>query len=277
MFQKPSVALAPGRLLPLLVACFLGLAASAAEAIAPDATMALCRDAAIAAADRNGVPREVMLAITQVETRTRRGGRSGPWPWTVNVAGKGAWFDSRAAALLHAQQALADGQKSFDVGCFQLNYRWHGEHFASVDAMFEPGLSGDYAARFLKELYAESGDWILASGHYHSRTPVHATRYRDLVAKTIDRMGGASEHVRLAAAQPLDAAAAGGSRRVAATAAPVRVASIRAPLRVRADAPAERPAAHGVRVRTPRGAARMDGAGMVIRAPAPAPEVLALR
>lgn len=153
-------------------------------------TMAICRNAAIAAADRHGVPRKVLVAITLVETRTRREGISGPWPWTVNVAGKGAWFDSRAGALLHAQRALTRGQPSFDVGCFQLNYRWHGQHFASIDQMFEPGPSGDYAAQFLKSLHAETGDWIKAAGLYHSRTSRHAKRYRDLVAKAVKGMGG---------------------------------------------------------------------------------------
>ncbi len=152
--------------------------------------MALCRDAAIAAADRHGIPREIMLAITLVETRTKREGQSGPWPWTVNVAGKGAWLDSRAAALLHAQRALARGETSFDVGCFQLNFRWHGENFASIDEMFEPGPSSEYAAKFLKSLHAETNDWIKASGLYHSRTPKHATRYRNLVSRAVARMDG---------------------------------------------------------------------------------------
>ncbi|MEO1493677.1 MAG: lytic transglycosylase domain-containing protein [Pseudomonadota bacterium] len=159
-------------------------------------TMALCWDAAIAAADRNGVPRNIMLAITLVETRTKRDGETGPWPWTVNVAGKGAWLDSRAQALLHAQRALAQGQTSFDVGCFQLNYRWHGQHFASIDQMFEPGPSGDYAARFVKSLHEETGDWIRASGLYHSRTPKHAARYRGLVKRVVARMDGTEPQPR---------------------------------------------------------------------------------
>ncbi|MEM1299507.1 MAG: lytic transglycosylase domain-containing protein [Pseudomonadota bacterium] len=171
-----------------LILLFL-LVPVSAHAAAPE-TMGLCRNAALASADRHGIPREVMLAITLVETRTRREGVSGPWPWTVNVAGKGGWFDSRAAALIHAQQALGRGEKSFDVGCFQLNYRWHGQHFASIDEMFEPGPSGDYAARFLKSLHQETGDWIKASGLYHSRTQHHAKRYRGLVARTVKAMGG---------------------------------------------------------------------------------------
>lgn len=152
-------------------------------------TMTICRNAALTAAKRHGIPPAVMIAITIVETGTRRGGASGPWPWTVNVAGKGRWFDSRAAALLHAQSALAKGQKSFDVGCFQLNYRWHGHHFASIDEMFEPGPSGDYAARFLKSLHAETKDWVRASGMYHSRTEQHAKRYRGLIANALQRLG----------------------------------------------------------------------------------------
>ncbi len=174
----------------VLILLLLAPALSAHAVQAPSGLMALCRNAAIKAADRHGVPREVLVAITLVETRTKRGGESGPWPWTVNVAGKGAWFDSRAAALLHAQQALARGQKSFDVGCFQLNYKWHGQHFASIDQMFEPGPSGDYAARFVKSLHAETGDWIKAAGLYHSRTTKHAVRYRNLVARAVKHMGG---------------------------------------------------------------------------------------
>lgn len=183
----------------LMAVAILCLGLSGAAAATAENTMNLCRNAAIKAADRHGVPREVMLAITLVETRTKRGGHSGPWPWTVNVAGKGAWFDTRAAALLHAQSARERGQNSFDVGCFQLNYRWHGEHFASIDEMFEPGPSGDYAARFVRDLYAESGNWMTAAGHYHSRTPVHSKRYRGLVQRTVRRLEG--EPVVVAAAE----------------------------------------------------------------------------
>lgn len=172
-----------------------------AQAMTAADTMAICRNAAIRAADAHGIPREVMVAITLVETRTRREGVSGPWPWTVNVAGKGDWFDSRAAALVHAQRALSAGEKSFDVGCFQLNYRWHGHNFSSIDQMFEPAPSGDYAARFLKSLHAETGDWIKAAGLYHSRTQHHARRYRGLVARTVRGMGGrAPEEVSVARA-----------------------------------------------------------------------------
>jgi hypothetical protein len=133
--------------------------------------------------------------------------------------------------------------------------------------MFEPGPSGDYAARFLKELYAEAGDWMVASGNYHSRTPVHATRYRNLVANTIRRMGDA-------ATEPLRLASAGGSAGPAVAEATGRAARVVTPLVVRTGAAGNR-RADGVKVRTPRGAARIAGSDMILRAPMP--EVLALR
>ena len=151
------------RLVPVVLLLLLLSSNSAFGMQSSEKVMAICRNAAIEAADRHGVPREVLVAITLVETGTNRGGSYGAWPWTVNVAGKGFWLDSRAAALLHAQRSLARGQPSFDVGCFQLNYKWHGEHFASIDHMFEPSPSGDYAAKFLKSLHAETGDWIKAA------------------------------------------------------------------------------------------------------------------
>jgi len=172
----------------------------------------LCTSAAIDAADRHGVPRDIMLAITLTETRRRHRGRSGPWPWTLNIAGRGAYFDAREDALAEAHRAVTRGQRSVDIGCFQLNYRWHGENFASIEAMMAPRGAADYAARWMAELYAETGDWVRAAGHYHSRTPRHGRKYRRLIARAL---GEVSDHmpsdgaprVRVAAAAPAAGAA----------------------------------------------------------------------
>jgi hypothetical protein len=134
----------------------------------------LCRAAGDAAAERHGVPREILRAISIVET-----GRNGePWPWTVNMEGAGHWFDGRAEARAYVLRRQAQGAVSFDIGCFQVNHRWHGAAFPSIDAMFEPLLNADYAARFLRTLYDETQSWSTAAGHYHSRTPELAQKYR---------------------------------------------------------------------------------------------------
>jgi len=157
-------------LLAGLAACLAG--GPATQAHADDAD--LCLAAAEDAQRLSGVPLDVLLAIALTETG--RGGR--PWPWTVNLEGEGHWFATRGEATAFAEDALAQGRASFDVGCFQVNWRWHGENFVSVAQAFDPLANASYAARFLGELQAEKGGWSEAAGAYHSRTPEVAGRYR---------------------------------------------------------------------------------------------------
>ena len=138
----------------------------------------ICVTAARDAAANSDVPFSVLLAITQTETGRAQNGATRPWPWTVNMEGEGHWFDSSDAALAYVFENYNRGARSFDVGCFQINFRWHGENFSSVEQMFDPAANAAYAARFLTSLYRESGDWSAAAGAFHSRTEVHATRYR---------------------------------------------------------------------------------------------------
>lgn len=143
----------------------------------------LCEDAARRAASESGVPLDVLRAIALTETGRRIGGQMRPWPWAGNADGRGFWFDTPEEALAFAQQNLARGRPSFDLGCFQINWRWHGEHFTSPAAMLDPLTNARYAARFLAQLHAELGDWEAAAGAYHSRTPHLAGRYRARFAR----------------------------------------------------------------------------------------------
>lgn len=154
----------------------LGPALATTNALADDSI--ICDQAATLAAARTGVPISVLKAIVLTETGRTRDGAARPWPWTVNMEGKGVWFDDRTSALAYVSAHFDIGARSFDVGCFQINYKWHHEAFASIDEMFDPAANALYAAAFLKELHAETGDWELAAGAYHSRTPEHAERYR---------------------------------------------------------------------------------------------------
>jgi hypothetical protein len=95
------------------------------------------------------------------------------------MEGKGVWFDTLPEAQDYVRTHHARGARSYDVGCFQINYRWHGQHFASLDEMFDPDTNAAYAARFLTELHQEFGDWSRAAGAYHSRSPVFANKYRE--------------------------------------------------------------------------------------------------
>lgn len=139
----------------------------------------LCERAAARASAASGVPLSVLRAIALTETGRTRQGSFRPWPWTVNMEGRGVWFDTLEDARDYVARHHARGARSYDVGCFQINYRWHGQHFATLDQMFDPDANAAYAARFLLELYQELGDWSRAAGAYHSRTPYFAGKYRE--------------------------------------------------------------------------------------------------
>jgi hypothetical protein len=137
----------------------------------------LCERAIVNGARRGGVPVEVLHAVALTETGKKQDGRLRAWPWAINREGKGHWFDSYEEALAFAKASLAEGRRSFDVGCVQINYRWHGHAFPSVEDMFDPEWTATYAAQFLRTLYEERGDWAAAAGAYHSLTPELARKY----------------------------------------------------------------------------------------------------
>ncbi|MEO8240684.1 MAG: lytic transglycosylase domain-containing protein [bacterium] len=159
-----------------LFATLLTIAASdQIRAAAPDPADQ-CDTAAAQAAQQSGVPIDILLAISRVESG--RGGAAGsPWPWTINADGRGDWYATKAEAVAAATAHLSDGTATFDVGCFQLNIRWHGAHFNDLSAMFDPVQNAAYAASFLAQLYQESGDWAQAVSAYHSRSPDLAADY----------------------------------------------------------------------------------------------------
>lgn len=165
---------------------------------------ALCERAIVSGARMGGVPQEVLHAISLTETGRQQGGRLRPWPWAVNLEGQGHWFATRAEALAFARHSLAEGRRSFDVGCFQINYKYHGHNFTSLESMFEPEVGAAYAARFLGDLYRESGDWSRAAGAYHSRTPHYARIYRARFDRIHARVAGTPITVAAAPAEAED-------------------------------------------------------------------------
>lgn len=138
----------------------------------------LCLTAIRKIAGEGEVPESVLLAVARIESG-RNGDEPLPaWPWAVNQAGASHWFATRREAEAHVAAALLAGEENIDIGCLQLNHRWHGAGFTSVSQMFDPIGNARYAAQFLLSLYAEEPDWAIAAGKYHSRTPTLAEAYR---------------------------------------------------------------------------------------------------
>ncbi|NOE35577.1 transglycosylase SLT domain-containing protein [Ruegeria sp. HKCCD7318] len=180
----------PIRKLSFFIMFLLGALAEAVFA-APNAhTRDLCDQAAQRAALSEGVPLDVLRAISRVETGRTLAGHFSPWPWTINAEGQGYWFTTEDEAKAHVFKIFKAGARSFDVGCFQINYRWHGKDFRSIDAGFDPDENASYAARFLKALYTELGTWPAAAGAYHSRTESLAKAYTGRFQAVLAQLSG---------------------------------------------------------------------------------------
>ena len=136
----------------------------AATASTPDC-MALAR----AAEGRHGLPDGILQSISTVEaSRIQSDGSYRAWPWTLNDSGKGLFFDNREQVLDYLDTHMTNPDTSIDIGCMQINTKWHGAFFETLDEMLDPASNIAYAAGFLTDLYYAHGSWNEAIRHYHS-------------------------------------------------------------------------------------------------------------
>ena len=119
--------------------------------------------------DETGVPAEIIEAVCTHESQSFHNGKRQPWPWTLNVGGRGLWFKTQHSAVIYAALELMDGTEpvKLDVGMCQINWYWHGEGFASIGALMDPRANITYAANHLKEV-KKGQSWEYAVGAYHS-------------------------------------------------------------------------------------------------------------
>jgi hypothetical protein len=170
-----------------VAAVLLGLALLAALPGRAAADMGeACRDQAAIAERTAGIPTGLLLAIGKRESGRFDSETGGvlPWPWSVNREGEGRFFASRQEAASYVASAERDGSRSIDVGCFQINLKYHPMAFASLDVAFDPAANAAYAARFLRELYDREGSWETAVAYYHSASPLLGVPYREAVFAT---------------------------------------------------------------------------------------------
>ncbi len=138
-------------------------------------------------------PPGMLAAIGQVESGRPdpRTGAMRPWPWTIDADGTGQFFATKAQAIAAVTALLAEGVRSIDVGCMQVNLMHHPHAFASLDNAFDPVSNANFAARFLNELHRRTDSWPKAIAAYHSDTPQIADDYRRRVMVTWQQHGHA--------------------------------------------------------------------------------------
>ncbi len=96
--------------------------------------------------------RVTAIALTETGRWNSETNRKEPWPWTINVGGKGYFYNTKNEAVLAAGRFLASGQQSIDVGCMQINLKAHPKAFETLDQAFDPYENVLYAVEFLVSL-----------------------------------------------------------------------------------------------------------------------------
>lgn len=145
----------------------------------------LCRLAIDKAEKTYGIKQNLLQTIASVESgrwNAKKGERVA-WPWTAHANGKGYFFSSKAEAVAAVKAMQERGITNIDVGCMQINLKYHGSAFSSLDEAFEPEKNTAYGASFLKKLYSSRKDWTKTAMHYHSKNWQKGTNYKNRLEK----------------------------------------------------------------------------------------------
>lgn len=138
-----------------------------------------CEMAAVYHERENGLPRALLAAVAMAESgryspKTRK---ARAWPWTINAEGRPYYFKTKREAMEKTQSLLDGGMRSIDIGCMQVNLRYHPDAFASLEDAFDPMTNVAYGADFLLRLHERTGSWQQAVANYHSQTAARGGRY----------------------------------------------------------------------------------------------------
>ncbi len=135
----------------------------------------LCLKAIQEIAGHKGISPQLLLKIARAESGY--GQLNQPWPWTINVKGKDYYFKNQQGAVAYIERLIKSGIQSFDVGCFQINWRWHRTKVSSPAELLHPTRNALIAADYLQELYVQHRSVSRAVAHYHSSNPYRGAQY----------------------------------------------------------------------------------------------------
>ncbi|HMN70970.1 MAG TPA: transglycosylase SLT domain-containing protein [Rhodoblastus sp.] len=140
----------------------------------------VCERELIVASNRHGVPLGVLYAVGLVESGKDRSLH----PFAVDVGGVAHYPASKAQALATVDQAQKSGATPIDIGCMQINLRFHRDRFTSLEEMFDPSKNVRYGAAYLAALHARTGNWTEAVARYHA-SPANRTAQATYVCAVI--------------------------------------------------------------------------------------------
>ena len=131
----------------------------------------LCENTIESVELQTDIPKGLLLGIGKAEAIRKFNNKYIIWPWTINHAGKSLFFDNKEQMKNYVFKNLKRKDFNIDVGCMQINIKWHKNNFKKISDMFEVNPNISYAASFLKQLKNKHGSWDKAIKHYHSSDP----------------------------------------------------------------------------------------------------------
>lgn len=154
------------------------------QAYTPTSAGSNCSIAIANAEKKYGIPPYLLRAIALTES-----GRNGePYPWAMNIMGK-AHYASGPGEMIGIVDRYGS-RSSIDIGCAQVNLKFHGHRFTDWRSLLDPQTNADYAAYHILELRREFGSWSRAVGAYHSRTPWRGQNYACEVSRNYGKIFG---------------------------------------------------------------------------------------
>ena len=131
----------------------------------------LCENTIESLEIQTDIPKGLLFGIGKAEAIRKIKNKFVIWPWTINHAGKSMFFDTKKQMRNYVFKNLKRNDFNIDVGCMQINIKWHKNNFKKISDMFEVNPNISYAASFLHQLKNKYGSWDKAIKHYHSSDP----------------------------------------------------------------------------------------------------------
>lgn len=166
------------------LAIYLSVSVANAAAPLPIAEFRqICQRATRHAEAASALPKDLLTAISHAESGQWDAQEQAiiAWPWTVTSGGKGRYFPDKASAIAHVRDLQRKGVRNIDVGCLQVNLRYHPDAFSGLEAAFDPNTNARYAAQFLGKLQRSNKSWSQAIKRYHLTNPSRDDPYHERV------------------------------------------------------------------------------------------------
>ena len=131
------------------------------------------------------IKKDLLQTIASVESGRyiSKVGKRLPWPWTVQSNGKGKYYKTKEEAINAVKQMQSQGIQNIDVGCMQINLKYHGQSFKNIEEAFEPQNNVAYSATFLQKLNKKNNNWQKTAMQYHSKNISRGTNYKNKLVK----------------------------------------------------------------------------------------------